>query len=227
MRTGSTVLPFVISIIALSAAAIAPAFPQSWPAGVTPVRGVVASISDHVMTVRSQTGLVTIRLGSPLKVFARTPSDLAHVSSNTFVGVTSVKQPDGSESATEINIFPEELRGVGEGSYLMHPDPDSSARSSRMTNGTVSGAGATNDSTRQSRMTNGTVSTNSGASTLSVAYSGGVEVIRVPPDVRVTTLTPRTDQLKQGDQVFVLARKQTDGSLITTRIIAIFPGAAK
>lgn len=227
MRTRSTLLPFVSSLAGFSAIAVAAAFAQSGPAGMTPVRGVVASISEDVLTVRSQTGLVTIHLGSPVKVFARTPSDLAHVNRNAFVGVTSVKQPDGSERATEIHIFPEDLRGVGEGSHLMNPDRAASPPSSRMTNGTVSGVGAANDSPAQSRMTNGTVNTDSGASTLSVAYSGGVEIISVPPDVSVTALTPSTDQIRKGDQVVVLAQKQTDGSLITTRIISTRAGPAK
>src|SRR5207244_3737747 len=83
-----------------------------------------------------------IHLGSSLKMYKRTPSDLARVNSESFVGVTSVKQPDGSERATNINIFPEELRGIGEGSYLMNPNPAQSASSSRMTNGTVARAAA-------------------------------------------------------------------------------------
>src|SRR3989442_9018440 len=158
-------------IVVFSAVA-APSSAQSWPAGITPVRGVVTSVSGNVLTVNSQTGPVKIQLGSPLKVYKRTPSDLSHVNSESFVGVTSVKQPDGSERATNINIFPEELRGIGEGSYLMNPNPAQSASSSRMTNGTVAGAA--------SRMTDGTVSTRSGAATLSVPYSGGVQTISVP-----------------------------------------------
>src|SRR5438132_8939950 len=121
------------SIVVLSAVAAAPAFAQSWPAGITPVRGVVTSVSGDVLTVNSQTGPVKIHLGRALKLYKRTPSDLAHVNSESFVGVTSVKQPDGSERATNINIFPEELRGIGEGSYSMNPNPAQSASSSRMT----------------------------------------------------------------------------------------------
>src|SRR3989475_7875486 len=124
-------------IVVFSGVAAAPSSAQSWPAGITPVRGVVTSVSGNVLTVNSQTGPVNIQLGRALKVYKRTPSDLAHVNSESFVGVTSVKQPDGSERATNINIFPEELRGIGEGSYLMNPAQ--SASSSRMTNGTVAG----------------------------------------------------------------------------------------
>src|SRR5882724_9087108 len=214
----TAVLSFVGSIVLFSTVAVVPASSQSWPAGITPVRGVVASVAGDVLTVNSQNGPVKLHLGSPLKVYKRTPSALAHVNSESFVGVTSVKQPDGSERATNINIFPEELRGVGEGSYLMNPNPAQSASSSRMTNGTVAGPA--------SRMTNGTVSTKSGASTLSVQYSGGMQTISVPPDVSVTALTPTSDKLKPGENVFVLAKTQKDGSFITTSIVSI-PGTAK
>src|SRR5467141_2012712 len=201
------------SIVVFSAVAAGPSPAQSWPAGITPVRGVVTSVSGNVLMVNSQTGPVTIQLGSPLKVYKRTPSDLSHVNSESFVGVTSVKQPDGSERATNINIFPEELRGIGEGSYLMNPAQ--SASSSRMTNGTVAGPA--------SRMTNGTVSTKSGAATLSVQYSGGMQTINVPRDVSVTALAPTADKLTPGENVFVLAKTLQDGSFSTTSIVLIGP----
>jgi len=207
---------FLGSIVVVGSVAVVPASAQSWPAGITPVRGVVTSVSGDVLTVNSQTGPVKIHLGRALKVYKRTPSDLAHVNSESFVGVTSVKQPDGSERATDINIFPEELRGIGEGSYLMNPAQ--SASSSRMTNGTVAGSA--------SRMTNGTVSTKSGAAALSVQYSGGMQTISVPRDVSVTALTPTADKLTPGENVFVLAKTQQDGSFITTSIISI-PGTTK
>ena len=212
----TAVLSFIGSIVVFSTVATVPASAQSWPAGITPVRGVVTSVSGDVLTVSSQTGPVKIHLGRAVKVYKRTPSDLAHVNSESFVGVTSVKQPDGSERATNINIFPEELRGIGEGSYLMNPAQ--SASSSRMTNGTVAGPA--------SRMTNGTVSTKSGASTLSVQYSGGMQTINVPRDVSVTALTPTADKLTPGENVFVLAKTQKDGSFITTSIVSI-PGTAQ
>ena len=210
----TAVLSFVGSIVLFSTVATVAASAQSWPAGITPVRGVVTSVSGDVLALSSQTGPVKIHLGSSLKVYKRTPSDLAKVNSESFVGVTSVKQPDGSERATNINIFPEELRGIGEGSYLMNPNPAQSASSSRMTNGTVAGPA--------SRMTNGTVSTRSGASTLSVQYGGGMQTISVPRDVSVTALTPTTDKLKPGENVFVLAKTQ-DGSFSTTSIVLIGP----
>jgi len=196
-------LSFVGSIVVFSTVAVVPASSQSWPAGITPVRGVVTSVSGDVLTVNSQTGPVKIHLGSSLKVYKRTPSDLARVNSESFVGVTSVKQPDGSERATNINIFPEELRGIGEGSYLMNPNPAQSASSSRMTNGTVAGPA--------SRMTNGTVGTRSGAATLSVQYSGGMQTISVPRDVSVTALTPPATSSSRGKMSSCSRRRSRTG----------------
>lgn len=204
---------------------VIPSSSQSWPAGITPVRGAVTSVSGDMLTVNSPSGSVKIHLGSPLKVYTRTPSDLAHVISKSFVGVTSVKQPDGSERATEIHIFPEELRGTGEGSYLMNSDQTKNASSSRMTNGTVSDLRMADDSAPRSRMTNGTVSAESDGSALTVQYSGGVSAISVPRNVTVTALRPSADKLKTGQEVLVLAKKQPDGSLTATNIISV--GSAK
>ena len=214
-----------------------PAFSQSWPPGITPVRGVVTSISDGTLAIKSETGLVQIRTGSPLQVYRDIPSDLAHVNSASFVGVTSIKQPDGSESAKEIHIFPEELRGTDEGSFPWDQDqskPVGNSRmtngtvsQSRMTNGTVSRSRMTNGTVSQSRMTNGTVNARSDASTLTVQYGDGVQTISIPPDVPVTALTLSTEPLKPGQNVLVLAMKQQDGSLTATRVISRGNGSAK
>jgi Domain of unknown function (DUF5666) len=218
---------FVLFTGCLVLSTVVPAFPESRPAGVTPVRGVVANISDDTLTVKSRTSLVQIHTGSPLQVYRDIPSDLAHVKSASFVGVTSIKRPDGSETAKEIHIFPEELRGTGEGSYLLDQDQPNPKGNSRMTNGTVSQSRMTNGSVSQSRMTNGTVNARPDASTLTIQYGGGVQTITVPPDVPVTVLTLSTEPLKPGQNVVVLAMKQPDGSLTATRVISRGNGSAK
>lgn len=204
-----------------------PAFSQSWLAGVTLVRGVVQSISRDMLTVESQTGPVKIHIGSPLQLYRDMPSDLAHVNSTSFVGVTSVKQPDGSEQATEIHIFPEELRGTGEGSYLLDQSQTKASGNSRMTNGMVSKSRMTNGAVSGSRMTNETVNTTPGASRLTVQYEGGTQTISVPPNTPVTVLDLSQEALKQGQNVVVLATKQQDGLLTTTRVISRSNAATK
>ena len=67
--------------------------------------------------------------------------------------MTTVKQADGTEQATEIHIFPEELRGLGEGSRMMTPAANGDGN--RMTNGNASVSRTTNGGAPQSRMSNG------------------------------------------------------------------------
>lgn len=191
------------------------------PTDITPVRGTLASVSDTALTVSTSTGDVTVAVASPLHVYQRANSDLAHVSSKSFVGVTSVKKPDGSQVATEIHIFPEDLRGTGEGSYLMTPPPGAkdSSHASTMTNGTV---GSTSGAKEAPRMTNGAVATKN-AETMTVDYHGGSQTISVPAGVSVTEIEPSNEKLAKGTQVVVLAKKQADGSMKASSVMLAAP----
>ena len=181
------------------------------------LRGTVVSISTNQLVLKSDTGTVTVAVAQPFHLYVRAPSDLTHVKESSFIGVTTVKQPDGSERATEIHVFPEELRGVGEGSRMMAPDK--SAAASRMTNGNVSASRMTNGAVSQSRMSNGNVSSTSGSS-LVVQYAGGSQNVTVPPNTPVTELKLASKQLAAGDQVAVLAKKAADGSLTSDKAIS-------
>ena len=179
------------------------------------VRGTIASVSASDMNVQTANGVVAVTLAQPLQVFAREPSSLDSVKDNTFIGVTTVKQPDGREQATEIHIFPEALRGLGEGSRMMGAPGLSNP--SRMTNGSVSNAqGATGSPT--SRMSNGNVASTSG-STMVVQYAGGSTTVTVPPTTPVTALEATSKPLGVGDQVVVLVTKQATGGLSANRVL--------
>jgi len=167
------------------------------------LRGTVVSLSANQLVLKSDTGSVTVSLTQPFRFYARVPSDLSHVTENSFIGVTTVKQPDGSERATEIHVFPEELRGMGEGSRMMAPA--TSAAASRMTNGNVAASRMTNGTASQSRMSNGNVSSTNGSS-LVVQYAGGSQNLTVPPNTPVTELKIAPRKLAAGDQVAVLAK---------------------
>jgi hypothetical protein len=99
------------------------------------LRGTIVSVSSTELVLKTDTSTTTVKLEQPFHLYTRAPSDLSHVKESSFIGVTTVKQPDGTEQATEIHVFPEDLRGVGEGSHMMTPDTTSAA--SRMTNGNV------------------------------------------------------------------------------------------
>lgn len=182
---------------------------STMPTDITPVRGTVAKVSDTSITVTTATGDVTVGVLAPLHVYQRVSSDLGHVDANSFVGVTSEKQSDGSQRATEIHIFPEDLRGTGEGSYLMTPPGGKESTKSTMTNGTVQAKPAAGEAPR---MTNGAVASKKGESIV-VNYHGGSQTISIPAGVSVTALAPATAKLASGDEVVVLAKKQADGSM--------------
>jgi len=182
------------------------------------LRGTVVSASASELVLKSDSGVVTVKLGHPFRLYARVPSDLSHVRESAFIGVTTVNQPDGSERASEIHIFPEELRGLGEGSRMMAPGTGA-APGNRMTNGNVSASRMTNGTASPSRMSNGSVSSTNG-STLVVQYSGGSQTVTVPPTTPVTELKLTSKQLVAGDRVAVLAKKAPDGSLTADRALS-------
>jgi hypothetical protein len=180
----------------------------------TLVRGTVSSVSPTSVVVATPTGNVTVAVNQPLQVFARQPATLADVKDNVFIGVTTVKQPDGSEKATEIHIFPEALRGLGEGSRMM----SGANTGNRMTNGAVSNSRMTNGTASSpSRMTNGNVTAS--GSNMTVQYAGGSQQVSVPPNTKVTQIKAISKSLSIGDQVAIPAKKAADGSLSTDRVM--------
>jgi len=151
-----------------------------------PIPGVVGklkAVTNNSVEIQTKTGVVRVEIKQPLTVYREVPSDLSHVTSSTYVGVTSVKRANGMELAKQIMIFPTELRGAAEGSFMMDAAPDATTHSG-MTNGSVARPAASN-----SRMTNGTVR-KGGGTTLLVHYQDGAQTISVPPSVPVTEAAP-------------------------------------
>src|SRR6202051_4340034 len=101
------------------------------------VKGKLQSFTGSSLDILTQSGVVHVNIKQPLTTYKQIPSDLSHVTSTSFVGVASIKQANGTELATQIKIFPAELRGAGEGSSMMDAAPGATTHS-RMTNGSVS-----------------------------------------------------------------------------------------
>jgi hypothetical protein len=158
--------------------------------------------------------MVPIEIKQPLIIYREVPSDLSHVTSSTYVSVTSVKQANGMDLAKHIMIFPTELRGAAEGSFMMDAAPDATTHS-RMTNGSVARPAVSN-----SRMTNGTVR-KGGGTTLVIHYQDGAQTIAVPPNVPVTEAAPVKMTLTQGDTIYVATAKQPNRPLTTDKILFI------
>ena len=185
---------------------------------VSPMSGVlgqVKSVTHDSIQIQSKPGVVSLDITRPLTTYRQVPSDLSHVTSNSYVGVASEKQPNGTEVAKRILIFPAELRGLGQGSALLDPQPRA-ATPSRMTNGTVSRP----DAQSQSRMTNGVVQKGSGT-ILVVRYQDGSQTVSVPANVPVTQVTAGKVTLEAGDAVYAVTFQQPSGKLATNKIFVI------
>jgi len=177
------------------------------------VLGKVQSFSSSSLDVETPSGVVHVTVTQPLATYRQIPSDLSHVTSNSYVGVPSVQQADGTELAKQVIIFPKELRGAGEGSVPTNA-PDATTHS-RMTNGSVS-----KPAVSHSRMTNGSVEKGDG-STLVVRYQDGSQTISVPAGVPVVLVAKGTVTLSAGDTVYAATEKLPDGTLTTNKILLV------
>ncbi len=185
----------LVALIALPAAA------QNAPQGTpTRIRGTVEKLDGQNLTLKSRDGEeLTIALAPNFTVAYLVKKSLADVKSGDFVASTSMKGTDGKNHAVELRIFPEAMRGLGEGQYAWDLTPDS-----LMTNATVTGiAGAPQ------------------GQTLKVAYKGGESEIVVGPDTPVLGYgSGDASLLKPGAAVFIVALKKPDGSLSAARVTA-------
>jgi hypothetical protein len=182
------------------------------------VIGKVQSVTDSSIDVQTGSGVVHVNIKQPLTTYKQIPSDLSHVAATSYIGVASTEQPDGTELAKQVIIFPEELRGAAEGSVLT--DPPGATTHSRMTNGSVSRPAASH-----SRMTNGTVQKGNGT-TLVVQYQDGSKTISVPAHVTVTQVTPEKVTIVVGDTIYLTTDKVPDGTLTTDKILVIAPAVS-
>jgi hypothetical protein len=174
----------------------------AWPASAQEtvrIRGTIERIEGPVYVVKNRDGaeLKLTVTDNPLFV-AISPSTVADIKPGMFVGSPGMMQPDGAQKAIEVHIFPESMRGTGEGHYDWDLKPQS-----KMTNGNVEQSVAAVDGPM-----------------LSVKYKDGEKKVLVTPETVVVTYVPGSkDDLKPGTRIFVAAaKKQPDGTLQTPRI---------
>ncbi len=185
---GKTLAAGVIAALAVSSIALAQQ-PQT-----TRVRGTIEKVDGSVLTVKSRNGAdLTVRLanGAPVRTVIR--KSLADVKANSFVGITAMPQPDGTQKAVEIHIFPEAMRGTGEGHRPWDLMPNST-----MTNANIDSAVASIDGQK-----------------LVLKYKDGEKTFTVPANVEVVEFAPASAaDLKPGEKIFVVAAKKLpDGTL--------------
>jgi hypothetical protein len=185
---GKTLAAGIIAALAVSSVALAQQPPM------TRVRGTIEKVDGPVLTVKARDGAeLTVKLaaGAPVRTVIR--KSLADVKANTFVGITAMPQPDGTQKAVEIHIFPEALRGTGEGHRPWDLMPNST-----MTNANIETAVASSDGQK-----------------LVLKYKDGEKTFIVPANVEVVEFAPASAaDLKPGEKIFVVAAKKLpDGTL--------------
>jgi hypothetical protein len=164
------------------------------------IRGTIEAVDGNALTLKSRDGNeIKLALGKDAVIIAVVKASLAEVKEGTFLGSAAMPQADGTQRALEVHIFPEQMRGTGEGHRPYAP-----VANSTMTNGTAAGA---------------TVAGVDG-STITVKYKEGEKKIVVPPDVPVVRYEiGGNSDLKAGAHFTVLAAtKKPDGSFETSRI---------
>jgi hypothetical protein len=187
------------------------------------IRGTVKDVSANVLIVATRTGPVGIHLEPGTRFVTIVRSDREQITSGSFLGITSIAQPDGSQRAVEIHVFPEQMRGTGEGSRAWDL-PARDGKTSTMTNGTAVSSKMTNGTVSSSKMTNGTVSAQGSGSSLTLRYndggSGGSQRITIPDGIPIVALEPgQSADVRVGAHVFVIAHWSPGGTLVADRVM--------
>jgi hypothetical protein len=181
--------------IGLSLVLMVPALAQ------TPVRirGTIEKVDGQILSIKSRDGqALTVKLTPPEGVAAVVKASLSDIKSGSFVGIAAVANGKGGWRALEVLIFPEAMRGTGEGDRAWDLVPEST-----MTNATVSDVVSKVDS-----------------HTLTLKYKEGEKTFDIAADTAIVTFAPgEKSELKPGAKVFISgAMKQADGSFETGRI---------
>ena len=154
------------------------------------VRGTIEGVDGDVLAVK-------LRMTGDMRVVGIAKISLDDIKVSSFIGTTTVPGPDGEQKAVEVHVFPEDMRGTGEGSRPFDLRPNST-----MTNATVAQ----------------TVSGNDGQ-TLTIKYKDGEKKVAVSPDTPVVTYVPADkSDLKAGAKVIAVMKKLHDGSFETNRV---------
>ena len=161
------------------------------------IRGTIDAVQAPTMQVTSRTGQkMTVALAPNVIVTAIVATKITDIQPDSYIGTAAMPQPDGTLKALEVQVFPDSMRGVGEGDHPWDLQPQST-----MTNGTVGDVVGTE------------------GRTLTLRYKGGEKKVVVPENVPIITYVPATPaMLTPGAHVIITAVQKPDGSVVATRV---------
>ena len=163
------------------------------------IRGTVESVDGPMLMIKSREGTdLKVKMTDDLKVIGIAKTSLSDIKPGSYIGVSAMPQPDGSQKAFAIHIFPEAMRGAAEGHRPWDQRPNST-----MTNATVAETVASVD-----------------GQVIQVKYKDGEKKVVVPPDAAIVAFADgEKSEIKPGAKIIIFgAMKKDDGSLETNRI---------
>lgn len=163
------------------------------------LRGTVQSVTSTTLTLKERSGeVIELRLGDKLVIAEVYAITLADIRPGSFIGTAALPQPDGSQRAIAVTVFPESGRGTGEGHRPFDLQPQST-----MTNATVAEVAATGAGRR-----------------VQLKYKDGEKTLVVPEGAPVVTFRPGDRSLLVPGASVSIAAQAVDGVPTAQRINA-------
>jgi hypothetical protein len=163
------------------------------------IRGTIEAVDGALLTVKSREGTdMKVRLTDNVAVFGVANIAMSEIKPGSYIGVSAMPEPDGTQKALAVHIFPEAQRGAAEGFRPWDLRPNST-----MTNATVAQ----------------TVEGTDGQNIL-VKYKDGEKKVVVPPGTPIVTfLVGDKSELKPGAKIIIFgATRKDDGTLEANRV---------
>jgi hypothetical protein len=193
----SSLVPRVLASLALVTVLGSAAWAQQSPP--VRIRGTIEAVDGSLLTIKSREGTdMKVRMTDDVAVFGVAKTELSEIKPGSYIGVSAMPEPDGTQKALAVHIFPESQRGAAEGFRPWDLRPNST-----MTNATVAQ----------------TVKGTDGQNIL-VRYKDGEKKVVVPPDTPIVTFVAGDkSEVKPGAKIIIFgAMKKDDGVLEANRV---------
>ena len=188
----------IASVTALLAVVFVTAASAQQPPTVR-IRGTIEAVDGATLSIKSRDGSdVKVNITDNIAVTGVAKASLSDIKEGSYIGVSAMPEPDGTQKAIAVHIFPESQRGVAEGFRPWDLRPNST-----MTNATVAQTVAGVD-----------------GQTIMVKYKDGEKKVVVPPDTPIVAFAAGDKvEIKPGAKIIIFgATKKEDGTLETGRI---------
>jgi hypothetical protein len=163
------------------------------------IRGTIEGVDGPMLMIKTREGTdLKVRMTDNVAVFGVAKTELSEIKQGSYIGVSAMPEPDGTQKALAVHIFPETQRGAAEGFRPWDLRPNST-----MTNATVAE----------------TVKGTDGQNIL-VKYKDGEKKVLVPPGTPVVTFVAGDkSEVKPGAKIIIFgAVKKDDGTLEANRV---------